>query len=51
VVEHFDQFGVPYAAAFLAQVPEPATLGSAGMVALATMLHRRRRRVGTRRAD
>jgi hypothetical protein len=29
VREHFDRFGVPYAQAFLASVPEPATIALA----------------------
>jgi hypothetical protein len=44
VIEHFGQFGLPYANAFLAAVPEPTTLASAGVVALATLLSRRNRR-------
>jgi hypothetical protein len=40
VIEHFERFGLPYASAFLAAVPEPTTLGAAGAVALATMLRR-----------
>jgi hypothetical protein len=45
VVEHFDQFGVPYAAAFLAAVPEPAGLGILGCAIGSSLLARRRRAV------
>jgi hypothetical protein len=41
VVEHFGDFGTPYAANFLASVPEPASLG---MIAAAAVLFGRRRR-------
>ena len=44
VIDHFDQFGVGYAQAFLAAVPEPVSLLSAGAVALATMIRRPKRR-------
>jgi autotransporter-associated beta strand protein len=45
VVEHFDQFGLPYAQAFLAAVPEPALRGIVGLVG--ACLACRRRRVST----
>jgi hypothetical protein len=41
VVEHFNDFGTPYAANFLASVPEPSTLGL-GAVAALGLLRRRR---------
>jgi autotransporter-associated beta strand protein len=44
VIEHFGQFGLPYASALLATVPEPAaTLALVGVPALAGMTRRRRR--------
>jgi hypothetical protein len=42
VVQHFDQFGAPYAQAFLAAVPEPSVLMFAGLPALAGVIRRRR---------
>ena len=42
VLEHFQQFGLPYARHFLAAVPEPATLAAVSLVA--SLLSRRRRR-------
>jgi autotransporter-associated beta strand protein len=44
VLEHFDRFGLPYAAAFLAAVPEPATFTLLAVPALAGLICRRRRR-------
>jgi hypothetical protein len=45
VLDHFDQFGVPYAQSFLNAVPEPASaLVFAGVQALACMRFRRRRK-------
>ena len=44
VIDHLNQFGSAYGAAFLAAVPEPATAGALGAVAAATLLGRRRRR-------
>jgi hypothetical protein len=43
VVDHFDDFGVPYAQGFLNAVPEPTTIGL-GTVGTAMMTLRRRRR-------
>jgi hypothetical protein len=45
VVQHFEQFGVQYAGAFLSAVPEPGavTTGSA-VIGVAPMLRRRRPR-------
>ena len=43
VMEHFAQFGLPYAQGFLSAVPEPALLGAAGG-SLALLCHRRQRR-------
>jgi autotransporter-associated beta strand protein len=43
VVQHFGQFGVPYASAFLAAVPEPMTVGVFGLAAATATLARRRR--------
>jgi hypothetical protein len=42
VQEHFAQFGESYARAFLASVPEPASLGFAGIATSVAMLSRRR---------
>jgi len=45
VMEHFDQFGVPYAQSFLNAVPEPTSaLALAGVQVLACMRRRRRSR-------
>jgi autotransporter-associated beta strand protein len=46
VMDHFDQFGVPYAQSFLNAVPEPTSaIALAGVQALACVCtHRRRRR-------
>ena len=43
VIAHFDQFGLPYASAFLAAVPDPSALG---MIFVPLVLARRRRRPG-----
>jgi len=44
VMEHFDQFGMPYAQGFLNAVPEPASAILLGVPALAGMCMRRRRK-------
>jgi hypothetical protein len=44
VMQHFDQFGVPYAQGFLNAVPEPTSAALFGVVAAATTCMRRRRR-------
>ena len=43
VMNHFDQFGVPYAQSFLNAVPEPSSAILLGVPALAGMALRRRR--------
>ena len=43
VIEHFQQFGVPYAQHFLAAVPEPATTTSFVAVGACAAIRRRRR--------
>jgi hypothetical protein len=43
VIEHFDRFGVSYAQAFLAFVPEPSTVALVGLTMLAYRRPRRRR--------
>jgi hypothetical protein len=42
VTEHFGQFGVPYANAFLAAVPEPSSIVAVGALAVAVAGRRRR---------
>jgi autotransporter-associated beta strand protein len=44
VIEHFGQFGLPYAASFLAAVPEPASFGGLIGIAAASSIAMRRRR-------
>jgi hypothetical protein len=43
VIEHFERFGASYGAAFLAAVPEPASLALLGISALASTVRPRRR--------
>ncbi|CAN5583934.1 hypothetical protein BH09PLA1_BH09PLA1_08350 [soil metagenome] len=43
VVGHFEQFGNPYVASFLNAVPEPAAIGSIGLLALTATTRRRRK--------
>jgi hypothetical protein len=43
VVEHFDQFGVPYAQSFLNAVPEPTSAGALTVMAVAALARRRRK--------
>ena len=43
VIEHFEQFGASYGAAFLAAVPEPSALASAVAVTVVPIVTRRRR--------
>jgi hypothetical protein len=43
VVQHFGDFGIPYASHFLAAVPEPATVGLIGLISTAALAGRRRR--------
>jgi hypothetical protein len=43
VVEHFNEFGVPYAQSFLNAVPEPASVSTIGLMAVAMMARRRRK--------
>jgi len=42
VVQHFDQFGLPYAQAVLNSVPEPASMSMIAGVALLGLRRRRR---------
>jgi len=42
VMDHFDQFGVPYAQGFLNAVPEPTSALALSGIAVATMARRRR---------
>jgi hypothetical protein len=44
VVEHFAQFGVPYAKQFLAAVPEPAAAVTLILLGSAAIVRRRRQR-------
>jgi hypothetical protein len=44
VIEHFEQFGLPYAQHFLAAVPEPGSIASLVTSAATLMSVRRRRR-------
>jgi hypothetical protein len=45
VMEHFSEFGVPYAAAFLAAVPEPTTIVALAALGMSSLISRRPRRV------
>jgi hypothetical protein len=49
VMDHFDQFGVPYAQSFLNAVPEPASAAVVGAICAATIPMRSRRRSRRRR--
>ena len=50
VVDHFEQFGAPYAQAFLAAVPEPTAIALLAVPALTgTVCRRRRSRAATAR--
>jgi len=43
VVDHFAEFGVPYAQSFLNSVPEPASVSVLSLTAVATLARRRRK--------
>jgi len=44
VMDHFNQFGQPYASGFLNAVPEPTMAGFVSIMALSALTRRRARR-------
>jgi hypothetical protein len=42
-MQHFEQFGEPYAQGFLNAVPEPASVSVFGLIAASALARRRRK--------